>query len=66
VILMILDALAILILLSVWLLGGAAIFHSQGTKYTDVLLGWSVLNGFVVFACLLFYSAFWAIQRILT
>jgi len=52
---MILDALAIVILFAVWIFGGAAFFNNRHTTYKNVLIGWTVLNGFVVFACFMFY-----------
>lgn len=63
---MFLDILAGLLLLSLWLLGGAAVFDSYITEYKNVLIGWSVLNGFVVFACFIFWAVFWALGRLYT
>ncbi len=63
---MLLDATAGLLLLTLWLFGGAAFFHSHRTEYKNVLLGWSVLNGIAVFAAFLFWAAFWALARLYT
>jgi len=63
---MILDSLAIFILLAAWIFGGAAFFDNRHTTYKNVLIGWTVLNGFVVLACFMFYAAIWAIQRLFT
>ena len=63
---MILDVLAGLLILAFWLFVGAAFFDSHQTEYKYVLLGWSVLNGFVVGAVLLFYAVFWALARLYT
>lgn len=63
---MILDILAGLILLIVWLFGGAAVFDSNQTEYKNVLLVWSLLNALVVGAALLFIAAFWALERLYT
>ncbi len=63
---MILDTLAIVILLAIWIFGGAAFFYNQHTTYRNVLIGWTVINGFIVLACFMFYAAFWAIDRIFT
>ena len=63
---MILDTLAGLLLLSLWLFGGAALFDSHRTEYKNVLMGWSVLNAFVIGATLLFCAAFWALERLYT
>jgi len=61
-----LDILAGLILLALWIFGGAAFFDSHRTEYKNVLLGWSILNAFVVVATLLFFAAFWALGRLHT
>ena len=63
---MVLDILACLLLLALWIFGGAAFFDSQRTEYKNVLLGWSVLNAFVVGATILFIMAFWSIGRLYT
>ncbi len=63
---MILDALAIVILLTLWIFGGAAFFDNRHTRYKNVLIGWTVLNGFIVLACFMFYAAIWAMYRIFT
>ena len=63
---MFLDILAGLMLLALWLFGGAAFFDSHRTQYKNVLLGWSVLNGFAVGLTLLFCAAFWALERLYT
>ena len=63
---MILDALAGFLLVALWLLGGAAFFDSHRAEYKKVILVWSVLNSFVVFAVFLFLAAFWALERVFT
>ena len=63
---MILDILAGLLLLALWIFGGAAIFDSERTEYKNVVLGWSVLNGLAVGATFLFFAAFWALERLYT
>jgi hypothetical protein len=63
---MILDTLAGLLLLALWLFGGAAFFDSHQTEYKFVLLGWTVLNGAIVLACFLFWAVFWALERLHT
>jgi len=60
------DVLAGLLLLALWLFGGAAFFDSHRTEYKKVLLGWSVLNGIAAFACFLVLAAFWALERLYT
>jgi len=61
-----LDILAGLMLLALWIFGGAVVFDSHRTEYKNVLLGWSVLNAFVAGAILLFIVAFWALERLYT
>ena len=63
---MILDVLAGLFLFALWLFGGAAFFDSHKTEYNDVLIGWSVLNGFVVSVCFLLWAALWSLERLYT
>lgn len=59
-----LDVIAWLMLLALWIFGGAAFFDSHRTEYKNVLLGWVVLNCFAVGATLLFIAAFWALDRL--
>ena len=59
------DSIAVLILVALWIFGGAAAFDSHRTNYGNVLLGWSVINIFVVGATLMFSTVFWALERVL-
>jgi hypothetical protein len=63
---MILDVLAGIVLLVLWLFGGALLFDSPHTKYQDVLLGWSTLNALVIGATLVCWALMWAIERLFT
>ena len=63
---MALDILAGLLLLALWIFGGAAVFDSERTEYKNVVLGWSILNGFIVGVTILFFAAFWALERLYT
>lgn len=61
---MYLDILAGLLLMALYLFGGAAIFDGPSTKYREVLMGWSAFNGLIVLCGLLAWAASWAFGRL--
>jgi len=57
------DIIAWLILGSFYIFGGAFFFFScaeDRTEYNNVLLGWTLLNLFVVVAAVAVFAVFWA------